>query len=225
VHDKIHDIDYGKEGAVVEEQREGIVLRHTLPIRGKVSLFDAVLGRVEAIIPYPHVRTRFVHGGLVHYQLKSRGAMTCACDLELIEVPEPWVQSDILFLHHILEVAWFFVPEHGQAHAAYQWLRTKLYTSQSSRVTAFEKKLLIGKFLALLGVYPSQALTKEMQPLFYLLSNLCDTIVSIEESDELHQQVQLWLLDCMQAHPAAHRFTTLRFVLTTDTHESFHCFI
>lgn len=189
--------------------REGIILRSYAPHCGKVSLFDSDFGRIEAVVPHPVTRVRLANGALLLYRLEVWGTLHRMVDSELVCLPHTWARADILFLHHLLEVARFFLPESGVAQEAYLFLRTALYEERIGG--DIFKKLFVGKFLALLGVYPNNALHKDMQSLFYLLSDARDIMLNTQEDDELEQQLRVWLLGCIQTHPYAHRFTTLHF--------------
>jgi|GEM_PF-734296 len=193
--------------------RQGVVLRFHAPYRFKVSLLDAALGRVEAIFSAPSIFKSLVHGGLISYRLELWRDVYRISDVELLATPAAWVSSDILFLHHVLEMAAAFIQEHNRCPAVGK-LFMKLYDAAPAESNiAFTRRLFLGKFFALLGVYPDDALAKENISLFQLFSvEQDDLIIDVSRVSELDKKLPQWLMNCITTHPRAHTFTTVEFV-------------
>jgi len=155
-------------------------------------------------------------GGFVTYQLESQHDRYRIHDVELIQVPARWVLDDIMFLHHCLEIAFYFLPEHSNSDKIFS-LFTFLYSEYVSTITMpLVKKLFLAKFFALLGIYPdfvNQDATKNGYSLFCALSQSEGIALDIHNNiDELHEQLRLWLVDCINTHPDIRLFNTVQFL-------------
>lgn len=201
--------------------RHGIVLRFYAPYRYKVSLLDAELGRVDAVFAKPAVFRSLVHGGLISYRLEWHRTLYRMSDVELIATPASWAATDILFVHHVLEMSLAFLQEHNRCPAVVQLFKQLYEDIPHDLDQILFKRFFLGKFFALLGIYPDDALAQEKRTLFHLFS-MEETMDSNKEvtdwylDEGIHKKLQQWLLDCMSTHPRAHLFTTASFV-TMDT--------
>src|SRR5579871_6396916 len=92
--------------------RQGIVLRVPSPDQHIVSLFDSQQGRLKALTNFS---PSIVHGELISYRLEPWRQTYRLYDVHIMQLPASWVYTDILFLHHVLEMAFFFLPEHSCA--------------------------------------------------------------------------------------------------------------
>lgn len=195
--------------------RQGIVLRVYAPYQQKISIFDNAHGKIYAVAQSHSVA--LVHGELISYRLEPWRHMYRLCDIEAIKLPAAWVYEDILFLHHVLEIASFFIPEHSCAAQLFRLCHVLYEGFHEQQIEhALLKKLFLGKFFALLGVYPDQAFENDEQ-LFHLFAGLEEGIShemyrGIQSIDELHKKLERWLLGCIQTHPHANTFTTMHFL-------------
>lgn len=200
---------------LIDGERQGIVLRLVAPYRHSVAIFDSKLGRINAIFSSPRVFRSLLHGGLISYRLEPWRERYRVVDVELLQMPQAWVTDDIFFLHHLLEMALSFIPEHSRCQELFD-LCMRLYGQENNKLRGaggfFLKKLFLAKFFALLGVYPDDALDTERLALFRVLSANQPDVMSLEETDELHRKLQNWLIDCIQTHPHANTFNTVGFV-------------
>lgn len=204
--------------------RQGIVLRVRTPYHKKIVVFDALYGKISVL---PQAAVPLVHGHLLSYRLEPWKHLYLLCDLQVLKLPGSWVYNDILFLHHLLEMALFFLPEQSCAASVFQ-LCMLLYEAEQTHIEhGLLKKLFLGKFFALLGVYPEQALRYDEQ-LFHLFAGGSQALSrqalprqvlpqqilprELEDIDELHEKLERWLLGCIQTHPHAKTFTTIHFL-------------
>jgi len=195
--------------------RQGIVLRVHAPYQHKVSVFDQIQGKIYAVAQSHSVA--LMHGELIAYRLEPWKHMYRLCDIEVLTLPAAWVCEDILFLHHVLEIAFFFIPEQSCATQLFRLCQFLYEKSEQQHVDpTLVKRLFLGKFFALLGVYPDQAF-EENEQLFHLFSGSGETLPDgvhnkIQSTDELYKKLQRWLLGCIQTHPHANTFTTMHFL-------------
>jgi hypothetical protein len=197
--------------------REGIVLRFHAPYRHSVAIFDSKLGRINAIFSSPSVFKSLVHGGLISYKVEPWRESYRMLDIELIQLPQDWVVQDLFFLHHLLEMALSFIPEHSRCLELFNLCMTLYkpipeFAQTNGGMGLLGKKLFLARFFALLGIYPDDAFSKERSFLFKFLSGDEADITDLKETEELHKKLQSWLIDCIHTHPHANTFNTIEFV-------------
>ena len=197
--------------------RRGMVLRVKTPFQTKVTVFDELLGNI-AIVPQAPV-VPLVHGHLIAYHLEPWKHLYRAYDVQVMTLPAAWVCEDIWFLHHVLEMARHFLPEESCAASVFR-LCMFLYEAEAAHhERALLKKLFLGKFFALLGVYPDEALQHDRE-LFHLFAGSGERMPEeLEDTDELHKKLRRWLLGCIQTHPHGNTFTTMQFLYRQDENE------
>ena len=84
----------------------GIVLNHQFPLRHTITLLDKELGRMEGILLKGEVSA----GMLLQYDITLRLGRSYIQEIDIIAVPSELIHSDFLFLHHVLELCFYFIP-------------------------------------------------------------------------------------------------------------------
>lgn len=89
----------------------GILLKNYSPKKEKFSIFDSLLGRIEATIKINH-KTQVVHNGtLFSYTVEpSHKSIYSLNNIEILNVPFNLAKQDIYFFHHMLELCYYFLP-------------------------------------------------------------------------------------------------------------------
>ena len=123
-------------------------------------------------------------------------------------VPAPWVEQDIYFLHHILELCDYFLPYHSNSTQVMD-LFSVFY---SPRVTnsEFFKRIVVCRFFSLIGICPDDA-EKYDQFFFSLISAPIDIMLNMQDDIYMRQEIDRWLLGCIKTHPHADRLQTMHF--------------
>lgn len=190
-------------------------MRVRVPTSSKVMLFDEQQGKIEGVC-LPFIARRLTHGCRISYRLEPWKQLYRLDDVVLEALPASWASQDIFFLHHLLEMAGAFIQQEHRNSALFQ-LFLQLYEhldvghhdAQHHDESLF-KKFFLGKFFALLGVYPEHE--ERAWQLFDLFASDKHESIATMERQELHEKLQKWLLACMQTHPRAHTFRTAHFV-------------
>ncbi len=186
----------------------GIVLRNYFPQKKKVTILDTQLGKIDCVISQKSERI-LQHGALVQYRREAWHALYQLHDVELLETPAIWVQQDIYFLHHLLEISDFFLPSHSNACQIIDLFKI-LYCQLAIKNILFFKKAALCRFFALIGVCPDDA-EKYDQFFFRLISAPIDIMLDVQDDVDLCKKMDRWLLGCIKTHPYADRLQTMHF--------------
>ncbi len=185
----------------------GIVLKNYLPHKYKLSVLDCNLGRIEALVRNKKIIESLAHGAHIEYMPIVQQPFYCLEGLELIDSPFIWAVQDLAFFHHMLEIAYFFLPLHAPMPTIFELFVT-IYNLKA--LSEYEKKLIICKFFAVIGIYPDNAHTY-FPALFSLISSSRDIILNEVEMIHTHE-LTAWIKACIAVHPYAHRFKTTAFL-------------
>ena len=184
--------------------QNGIVLKHFVPKRQKLALLDKVLGRIEVVTTREALST----GTVVEYQLYSKKCWYVADRLEIIAMPFAVARDDVLFLHHILEIVYHFIPEGMRAQRVYELL---LFVYDMGVLSVEQKKIALSVLFALLGIYPEDApayvsfmQTLLAEPFAIMFKRKIDTRVE--------KYIAGWLYQCIMVHAGAQQFKTIHFL-------------
>lgn len=190
------------------EKNKGIVLKSYQPYTCKVILLDADYGKITAV---PH-RENMSNGVCISYYLQEQPNIFFMRDIEIIDMPMALAREDIFFVHHILELCYYFIPMGACVPGIFPLL-VKLYDSPHVFENVLLKKIFLFQCFTVLGLYPEGK--KFQDPFFLYLStasidNLADQSVDLVHEKELDN----WLLHCISVHPRIEHFKTINFLHT-----------
>jgi hypothetical protein len=201
----------------------GIVLRVD-KYHNTTYLLDHVMGRITTShkkIPYNLFLT---NGSLLRYHYEAKKSYHRIERVDVIRTPAPWAKDDILFLHHFLEMIYYFLPLQSNAISIFRLflnLYNPYHASNHEYGILIRKKLLLAKFFSLAGIYPehsfSQAEYKELFRHIFYAKNIAELY---QTPSTLHKLLFSWLLDCVNSHPRASTFTTTAFLYTHTTSQT-----
>lgn len=193
------------------------IILHLATETTHTTLFDHLHGKIQ--VYRPHDRSKYLlHGSLIQYVFKKNNTRNIA-DVVVKAMPASWVIQDLLFFHHVLEIASFFLAEAEPAPAVFEHFQL-LYSEPSSADIHLFKKLFMCRLFTLLGIYPENAPTRH-RDLFNLISRPINIMLNAQ--DDYAQRtgaITTWLLACIHTHPHAHRLQTINFLTHLDQHES-----
>lgn len=185
------------------EKHYGIVLKNSFPQKYSLDLLDNKSGRIIGIskaIEYISV------GSLIMYTIdKKKQNPLFLYQIELQEVPFPLAREDIFFLHHVLEICYYFIPIGSDAIVIYNQLQL-LYASGDWIKNVLLKKIFLVKLFAFLGIYPEEKKIKK--PFFHHI--IMSSFVSLLEQNfsEHEEEINEWLHECLASHPHIDKFKT-----------------
>lgn len=169
---------------------QGFVLKNFFPSKQKLLILDREQGTLEAVVMNQALSTQRLRvGTLIAYHLEERQPLPWLHAINILDMPFAWAREDILFLHHVLEIIQQFAPPaQPQPHAF--TLLTNLYNNPVRSSALFKKQLLAQLFLMF-------GLPSHDGPQPHTLSS---------------EELDLWLLRCVQEHPYHELFKTMHFL-------------
>lgn len=197
----------------MDEGAQAIVLKRLMPRQQKAIVLDKQRGKIDIILSNQDQSNRLCNGALVSYSLEERNNRRFIQSLNIKQVPFAWARHDILFLHHVLEIASFFLPFENVQSGVFEHL-SMLYDvlPQADANNSLFKKRFLVTFFTMIGMVPDSTLegfgdgravdSPEQEPLY------CDPSLKNESLESLDR----WLAQCIQLHPQVEAFKTLSFL-------------
>lgn len=192
------------------EKNKAIVLKTYLPQKYKLSLLDDDLGKIMAVPNRMHIG----YGALIHYHARIQNGLYFMHSIDIIDLPFALAKEDILFVHHVLELCYFFVPLGCQTPRLFELIML-LYSSSVLKHDTV-KKIFLFRLFACLGLYPEDQ--KFNTPYFHHLALAAVDIIMVQPLDMVVEQaLDEWLLSCIALHPCTHNFKTVHFLSKNRT--------
>ena len=186
-------------------RQTGIVLR-TYTNKHTIALLDAKLGRIDGVV----YKLGIAHGSLLTYQATCRGRHYLLQDIALLDMPLFVARTDILFLHHVLELCFASIPV-GSFEPDIFTLLCQLYDGNTPVTDRIYKKLFLFKILTVLSIHPTHN-SMPHRDFQYLMQTPIDRIGKEHIELECEKRLDEWLCMCVAEHPAATSFKTMHFL-------------
>lgn len=184
----------------------GIVLKNYQPQKCKLAILDRDAGKIMAV---PN-RADISHGALIMYYEREQPYLSFINSIDIIDMPLMLSQEDITFVHHVLELCYYFIPMGSMAPQVFSSL-LRLYEYPLLLVTAQLKKIYILQLFAQLGVYPEHSAVRTAH-LTQLVSTSIDILATQSLDLRIEQELDAWLVHCVRTHPYAKYFKTINFL-------------
>lgn len=187
----------------------GLVLRSSGSI---LSLLSPQEGRVEKKWFKPFHCGPLHRGSLISYnnEISYRQQVQVIEHLDLERCATKLAFQDIYLLHYILELCHNFIPIGSEAQQPFYFL-VELFENFGEFSTSAQKKIVLCKLLALLGVCPDEgAVQKIANDLRKMpIDKLLDAPLELD-SEEL---MSAWLSWCIEIHPQGKFFKAMPLLL------------
>lgn len=188
-------------------KNKGIILKRFTTGFSRVSLFDQHLGKIDAF--FHHEATGY--GTVIQYALKERfpsgSVRFTLSSVELFAVPLKLAQTELTFLHRVLEICYYFIPIGSSVPTLFE-LILFLYDIDRWKHVIFFQDLFLCKLLITLGFFPEESRFKTAW--FCRLAAVpIDTLLT--EHVDLAQRLELrtWIRACLNIHPLVRYFKTV----------------
>lgn len=184
----------------------GIILRNVGNSRYKIALLDKQYGRIESIVSTCTLSV----GSLIEYVVRQERGIFFLTDIKPLYVPLSLARSDLLFLHHVLELVYYFAPVYSCVVGLFD-LIAFLYISEHMLVSMRFKKFFLLKLLILVGSAPdvetiSLVCVDELSEVG--VDQFSDALLDAEKEKKLDR----WLWYCIWQHPYVNEFKTVNFL-------------
>jgi hypothetical protein len=186
------------------EKPRGIVLRAYLPNVHKCVIFDQLIGKFDATAPKG--LQNLAPGFLVSYQRIAQYNQYKLEVIELIAVPVCISHETIYFLHHVLELCYFFLPHESSNESLFCLLEFLLHAADFIKYSWF-KKIFLLRFFISVGMYPEDEMLHTQR-----IRELIEGPIILQDhmlDSHTNQALTKWLRDCIAMHPQKHLFKTL----------------
>jgi len=182
-----------------------IVLKNLYPKTMKVSILDREGGK-KVIVPHRH---DLAPGMVIAYNAHIQRRMLFAQGIELVEQPSTPNFSELVFMHHVLELTHYFAPLDQPIAGLYELLGLAYRKPYLFTIKAYKKVFLAHLFI-LFGMWPHD---KKLQLFFsqnFILKPL--DIADCNNVQLTHEEaLDAWLRECVAQHPVSDQFKTLDF--------------
>jgi hypothetical protein len=190
---------------MVVNRHVGIVLRIHSPRKQMVTILDKEDGAVTYVPD-----ALLCSGAFLHYIVIKKNNLLLLHASEQINLPLNLAKHDILFLHHVLELCYYFLPIGSPAPEVFEHLQ-QLYTCEHIALSRVIKKLFLVRLFLLFGVYPEDT-RLHASLLQYGARSLVDMTTQEFVNLENENMVDAWLHSCIAVHPRSSLFKTVHFL-------------
>ncbi len=206
-----------------QNQEVAYVLKRFFPHRQKVALLTCSHGRINVVLKQHDLCARLWPGMVLTGTLNHDGNFWVASQVAIQYAPIHQSHGNLIWLHHLLELCYYFLPLENPAADVFFFLeKCCCLICQSSMVDdelqSIVKKVCVIKFLSLIGSYKREDI-QEYLALFQELSELFVDFTNEQKVDFLTRRLALvklgamdeWILSCLKSHPMFHLFKTVSF--------------
>jgi hypothetical protein len=184
-------------------RRQGIVLKKKLH---QLVILDSQLGKIKAIAFVENICV----GAVIDYQRIPKKNLLIT-SIETVFLPIELARDDINFLHHLLEILFYFLPDDIPAPELFS-LVSSLYNHPVRPLTALFKKIFLVKLLLACGEYPDDE--KFHHSSFHAMITESVDILANQGLDlRFEEYLDEWLLSCISTHPKIEQFKTIYFLV------------
>lgn len=182
-----------------------IIIKKLYSYGSHIALIDQQKGRINGILHNKPI----IEGSVIQYTVDAMTKSSILKDVEYVYIPLQWGKKNLLFLHHILEICYFFIPLSSCAEGIFDLL-CFLFRMQEASWSIINQKIFLCKLFLLLGVYPHMSFLKTdvASRLFYIsLEDMLQLKVDLQEQRIMDQ----WLKQCIAQHHMSLDFKTMIF--------------
>lgn len=180
----------------------GIILKKLAT--NKVALLDRYAGRIDLFL----FDDQSSVGALMQYQIHHNQHYASAESVVFDSFAPVHSYEDLLFIHHVIELCYFFIPVNSSTNGVFELVHT-LYTRSHLYQMKKNKKYLIYQLLLTIGFYPEWKADSIVEKRLAVLS--IDTLDNESIDLECEQFLHRWLLSCIRQHPRFSEFKTIHF--------------
>ena len=183
----------------------GIILLPQNHVRKKTALLDQSFGIIQG-----YVQKAYAAGSVIQYHVAPCvGGGYFINSPQLYYCPIAIAAVDIEFLHHILELCYFFAPIGSCVNGLFE-LFAALYSSIQSYKTSQAKKYFIFKVLVQLGLWP-EAIVFHTEKMIAFAQKPIASVVLENIDPILEKELELWVKYCILQHPRSNLLRTMSF--------------
>jgi len=208
-------------------QDKGIVLKSFLPNSHKICLLTHTHGKMNFILRPSSVNRVFSPGTILSlFFYPSSHSASILKKFAVESVPIEQAKRSLYWLHHILEICYYFVPLASPSTDIFETVRYCFFLEKQISAFGSDHRLVqracLVRLLKLIGFYPGGE-NHVFDDLFECVvavsldSTNFEKVRSVETllSDISHsmiEKIDRWVLICLQTHPCIAKFKTISFL-------------
>jgi hypothetical protein len=176
-----------------------------------MAVLDRLDGRIDILARSKGRKyQQSMRGAYIQYYVEQQRGKLIAHTIDIIYMPFHLAQVDILFLHHVLELIYTFLPLGTLADDLFMLIYL-LYTYHSHMQYSAYKKFFLVRILDLLGLHPSRE--RFHGPEFHtIVATPIDRLLQDHIDLQTQEYIQAWLHDCIKTHPVIDSLKTFHFL-------------
>lgn len=185
---------------------QGLILKINLS-NNTYTILDNQDGKLTCKLDYKN-KFKLFPGLFINYQQTAKQGYTLLSQIETELAPTAMTVEKIKFLHHLLELLDFFIPE-GMPYPEIADFIKEIYAAPRE-IDQFKQKILICRLFYHFAIVPEKYQTDR---LFDIIINYPVDMISQEEINlESEKYVNNWIIQGINSHPAAYKLKTVRFL-------------
>lgn len=149
-------------------QEQGVVLRSFLPYKRKLSVLTANMGKIVIVVKNRRITSHFSPGTCISFFPHTRLSASFVGAFEVIRVPVDSIKRNVYWVHHVLEVCYYFAPLGMPCTDLYTVVQCCIALGRGSDVPhlAVVKKVCLVRLWIALGFFPDVACVRYVASLF-----------------------------------------------------------
>ncbi len=190
----------------------GIILKKHFPHRLRISVLDEHAGHIS-LIPHRWQGAGYACiGAMIGYELPEEPDRFVR-HIELLSMPTYETAFTQLFLHHVLELCYFFLPV-GSGQSEIFSLGSYLLGHFEDFATDYERqKIFVAKLLFSIGLYPVEVAQLSVSS---SLTQPCDTLIKRGLTRRQASELVIFIYQCIKSHPYGRLLKTINFLSRVD---------
>ena len=201
----------------------GFILKRFFPQQKKISLLTRSKGKIILLFKKDKVCQALWPGMLISCEPIEYGNYYFVNSVEVISEVSSQQQYDIYWVHHLLELFYYFIPLADPSDRLFdqfeRYLTILNHQAIQASIQLILKQLCIVHFLCSMGSY---AMPQGLRYALALLSSP-DVCLNDVEKEIINfcsydvNRINRWIMSCLRKHPSFRSFKTVSFMYPVQT--------
>ncbi|MBM3886791.1 hypothetical protein FJ364_02565 [Candidatus Dependentiae bacterium] len=199
---------------MVETLTTGIILRAFNT--NKLCIFTRSLGKIFCFVKKSQLKNPLIAGCKLNMSLGKKHHDTLHIEyIDTLLYPDIQDTGELFWLHHMLELYYYYLPEHQTSLRDFDFLDYYLTLKKQTQTFLQHsclQKLAVSHFLAQTGFYEQASLHRYAKIFEEVIDPTNTSRVPFSQIGTEEVSIQNLILRCLQEHPQFHKFKTIPFL-------------
>lgn len=191
----------------------GIILKKHFPHRVHISILDETRGHISVMPEGWRWASYACPGAVVSYDMDEKSGSLRVKNIELVWMPSYREPSAQLFLHHVLELCYVFLPVCSSSTESFVLLAQLLSRFDQLCTQTEWQTCFVAKLLFTLGAYPPESAHLAISS---SLSLSYDSLIESEWTKQQRNELEIFIYQCLNNHPYGQWLKTINFLMRVD---------